>query len=41
AMIFCPCVEGVSHNEAEGIIPEQTWPAVNVLLRAVLARAEK
>ncbi len=41
AMIFCPCVDGISHNEAENIIPEQTWPSVNVLLQAVLARAER
>jgi len=41
AMIFCPCVDGLSHNEAENIIPEQTWPSVNVLLQAVLTRAER
>jgi beta-ureidopropionase / N-carbamoyl-L-amino-acid hydrolase len=41
AMIFCPCVDGISHNEAEKIIQEQTWPAVNVLLHAVLARADR
>jgi len=41
AMIFCPCVDGLSHSEAENIIPEQTWPSINVLLQAVLARAER
>ncbi|MCX5906559.1 MAG: M20/M25/M40 family metallo-hydrolase [Deltaproteobacteria bacterium] len=41
AMIFSPCVEGISHNQAENVIPEQTWPSVNVLLHAVLARAER
>ena len=41
AMIFTPCVDGISHNRAENIIPEQTWPSINVLLHAVLARAER
>jgi N-carbamoyl-L-amino-acid hydrolase len=41
AMIFCPCVDGISHNEAENVIPEQMYPSVNVLLQAVLSRAER
>jgi N-carbamoyl-L-amino-acid hydrolase len=41
AMIFCPCVYGVSHNESEEVFKEQTWPAVNVMLHAVLERANR
>jgi N-carbamoyl-L-amino-acid hydrolase len=39
AMIFTPCRGGISHNEKEDIDLDQTVPAVNVLLHAVLARA--
>jgi beta-ureidopropionase / N-carbamoyl-L-amino-acid hydrolase len=39
AMIFTPCVGGISHNEREDIELARTVPGVNVLLHAVLARA--
>jgi N-carbamoyl-L-amino-acid hydrolase len=39
AMIFTPCRGGISHNEKEDIDLDQTVPAVNVLLHAVLTRA--
>ncbi|MDD9798879.1 MAG: Zn-dependent hydrolase [Gammaproteobacteria bacterium] len=41
AMIFTPCKDGVTHNEAEHIEPDYTVPGVNVLLHAVLARANR
>ena len=36
-MIFVPCVDGLSHNEAEAITPEWAQAGANVLLHAVLA----
>ena len=39
SMIFVPCDEGVSHNEAENISPEQAERGASVLLNAVLARS--
>ena len=41
AMIFTPCRDGVSHNEAEHAELDTTVPGVNVLLHAVLARADR
>jgi N-carbamoyl-L-amino-acid hydrolase len=41
AMIFAPCDKGISHNEAEHMAPEDAYPGVNVLLHAVLARANR
>ena len=41
AMIFTPCRDGVSHNEAEHAELDYTVPGVNVLLQAVLARANR
>ena len=41
ALVFSPCREGITHNEAEHIEPEATLPSVNVLLHAVLARANR
>lgn len=38
-MIFTPCRDGISHNEGEHIEPAYTAPDVNVLLNAVLRRA--
>lgn len=38
-MIFTPCRDGISHNEGEHIEPAYTAPGVNVLLNAVLRRA--
>jgi len=39
-MIMCPCVEGLSHNEAEEITPQWAAAGADVLLHAVLATAE-
>ena len=39
AMIFTPCRDGLSHNEAESIEPEQAEAGCQVLLDVVLARA--
>ncbi|HYS64936.1 MAG TPA: Zn-dependent hydrolase [Paraburkholderia sp.] len=39
AMIFIPCVDGLSHNEAEDALPEDVTRGANVLLHAMLARA--
>ncbi|WP_343725046.1 M20 family metallo-hydrolase [Herbaspirillum huttiense] len=39
AMIFVPCVDGISHNEAEHIHPEWAAAGADVLLQAVLAAA--
>lgn len=36
AMIFIPCLDGISHNEAEHIEPEQAEAGANVLLCATL-----
>ena len=35
-MIFIPCDDGISHNEAENITPKQAEAGANVLLHAVL-----
>lgn len=35
AMIMCPCVDGISHNEAEEISPQWAAAGANVLLQAV------
>ena len=35
-MIMCPCVDGLSHNEAEEISPEWAAAGADVLLNAVL-----
>ncbi|MBV8612754.1 MAG: Zn-dependent hydrolase [Acetobacteraceae bacterium] len=39
AMIFTPCKDGLSHNEAEDMLPEQAEAGCQVLFEAVLARA--
>ena len=36
AMIMCPCVDGLSHNEAEAISPEWAAAGADVLLHSVL-----
>ena len=36
-MIFVPCQDGISHNEAEAITPTQAAAGADVLLHAVLA----
>lgn len=40
AMIFTPCIGGISHNEAENMKPEWATAGTNVLLQAVLETAE-
>lgn len=40
AMIFCPCVDGLSHNEDETITPQWATAGTDVLLHAVLETAE-
>ena len=40
AMVMCPCVDGLSHNEAEEISPAWATAGANVLLHAVLETAE-
>ena len=39
-MIMCPCVGGISHNEAEEISPQWAEAGANVLLHAALATAD-
>ncbi|WP_322014462.1 Zn-dependent hydrolase [Paraburkholderia sp. J12] len=39
AMVFIPCVDGLSHNEAEDALPGDVTAGTNVLLNAVAARA--
>ena len=41
AMIFTPCKDGISHNEAEDMSMADMVPGANVLLHAVLARADR
>jgi beta-ureidopropionase / N-carbamoyl-L-amino-acid hydrolase len=40
SMIFTPCVDGVSHNEAEDIKPDWATAGTNVLMHAALEKAE-
>jgi N-carbamoyl-L-amino-acid hydrolase len=40
AMVMCPCVDGLSHNEAEDISPEWAAAGTNVLFHAVVETAE-
>ena len=39
AMVMCPCVDGLSHNEAEEISKEWATAGANVLMRAVVETA--
>ena len=41
AMIFTPCKDGISHNEAEDILPEWAEAGANVLLRTALVLADR
>ena len=41
AMIFTPCKDGLSHNEAESIEPEEATAGCQVLFEAVVARANR
>ncbi|PQO22474.1 Zn-dependent hydrolase [Rhodobacteraceae bacterium WD3A24] len=40
AMVMCPCVDGLSHNEAEEISKEWAEKGANVLMHAVVETAE-
>ena len=40
SMIFCPCVDGISHNEEEKIFPEWATAGADVLFHAVVETAE-
>ncbi|WP_424974066.1 Zn-dependent hydrolase [Dinoroseobacter sp. S124A] len=40
SMVMCPCVDGLSHNEAEEISPEWATAGTNVLFHAVVETAE-
>ncbi|MBN8291653.1 Zn-dependent hydrolase [Rhodobacter sp. NTK016B] len=40
AMVMCPCVDGLSHNEAEEISKDWAGAGTDVLLHAVLEAAE-
>ena len=41
AMIFVPCVGGISHNEIEDAKPEDLTAGCNVLLNVVLETADR
>ena len=41
AMIFVPCERGISHNEIENADPTHLHAGANVMLHAVLARAQR
>ena len=41
AMIFTPCKDGLSHNEAESILPEEAEAGCQVLFQAVVERANR
>ncbi len=40
SMVFVPCVDGISHNEIEDAKPEWITAGANVLVNAMLSRAE-
>ncbi|MCA8879664.1 MAG: Zn-dependent hydrolase [Rhodobacteraceae bacterium] len=40
SMVMCPCVDGLSHNEAEEISPDWATAGANVLFHAVVETAE-
>jgi N-carbamoyl-L-amino-acid hydrolase len=40
SMVMCPCVDGLSHNEAEEISPEWARAGADVLFHAVVETAE-
>jgi len=39
AMIFIPCIKGISHNELEDITPQWSQAGANVLLHSLLRLA--
>jgi N-carbamoyl-L-amino-acid hydrolase len=40
SMVFCPCVDGISHNEEEEIHPQWATAGAEVLFHAVVETAE-
>lgn len=40
SMVFIPCIDGISHNEIEDVKPEWITAGANVMLSAVLEKAE-
>ena len=40
AMVMCPCVDGLSHNEAEEITKDWSTAGANVLFHAVVETAQ-
>jgi N-carbamoyl-L-amino-acid hydrolase len=40
AMVMCPCVDGLSHNEAEEISKDWATAGADVLFHAVVETAE-
>ena len=41
ALVFSPCIDGITHNEAEDVPREATNDAVTVFFDAVVARADR
>jgi N-carbamoyl-L-amino-acid hydrolase len=41
SMVFVPCIDGISHNEVEDAKPEWITAGTNVLVNAMLSRAER
>ena len=41
SMIFIPCIDGISHNEVEDIHPAWSTQGANVMLQAILSKAEQ
>jgi beta-ureidopropionase / N-carbamoyl-L-amino-acid hydrolase len=41
AMLFSPCIGGITHNEGEDTTLKQQLPALNTLLNAVVSRADR
>jgi N-carbamoyl-L-amino-acid hydrolase len=41
ALVFSPCIDGITHNVAEDIELDRTTASVNVLMHAALARANR
>jgi N-carbamoyl-L-amino-acid hydrolase len=39
-MVFIPCIDGISHNEIEDVKPEWITAGANVVLSAILEKAE-
>jgi N-carbamoyl-L-amino-acid hydrolase len=40
SMVFIPCIDGISHNEIEDVKPEWITAGANVVLSAILDKAE-